>query len=70
MAPALTISIPTATTATPVDAKPFTQYHVSLQLPLRRHDIRKRYNDFAALHEALLAFGAHKGEQINEQHVD
>ncbi|KAF2208797.1 hypothetical protein CERZMDRAFT_101008 [Cercospora zeae-maydis SCOH1-5] len=55
MAPALTISIPTATIASPSDAKPFTQYHVSLQLPLRRHDIRKRYNDFVALHEALVS---------------
>ncbi|KAM3419376.1 hypothetical protein BST61_g5306 [Cercospora zeina] len=55
MAPALTISIPTATTASPSDSKPFTQYHVSLQLPLRRHDIRKRYNDFVALHEALIS---------------
>lgn len=55
MAPALKITIPSASTATPTDGKAYTQYHVSLQLPLRRHDIKKRYNDFAALHEALVS---------------
>ena len=56
MAPALTITVPSASTATPADgSKPFTQYQVSLQLPLRRHDIHKRYNDFVALHEALVS---------------
>lgn len=54
MAPALTITVPSASTATPADGKPFTQYHISLQLPLRRHDTQKRYNDFAALHDALV----------------
>ncbi|KAK3723589.1 hypothetical protein LTR37_001841 [Vermiconidia calcicola] len=46
MAPALEISIPNASTATPSDSKPYTVYHVALQLPLRRHEIKKRYNDF------------------------
>lgn len=55
MAPALTITVPSASTATPADGKPFTQYHISLQLPLRRHDTQKRYNDFAALHDALVS---------------
>lgn len=55
MAPALTITVPSASTATPADGKPFTQYQVSLQLPLRRHDIHKRYNDFVALHDALVS---------------
>jgi regulator of vacuolar morphogenesis len=56
MAPALTITVPSASTATPPDGgKPYTQYLVSLQLPLRRHDIHKRYNDFVALHDALIA---------------
>lgn len=53
MAPALEISIPTASTAAPDNAKPYTVYHVVLQLPLRRHEIRKRYTDFTNLHAAL-----------------
>jgi regulator of vacuolar morphogenesis len=53
MAPALDISIPSASTATPDNAKPYTVYHVVLQLPLRRHEIRKRYTDFTNLHAAL-----------------
>ncbi|KAI7497993.1 Phox-like protein [Hortaea werneckii] len=55
MAPALAISIPTASTATPAEGKPFTQYHVVLQLPLRKHEIRKRYTDFTNLHDALVS---------------
>ncbi|SMR44320.1 unnamed protein product [Zymoseptoria tritici ST99CH_3D1] len=53
MAPALQISIPSASTATPTEGKPYTQYNISLQLPLRKHDIKKRYNDFVQLHETL-----------------
>lgn len=53
MAPALEISIPTTSTATPKDGKAYTLYHIALQLPLRRHEIKKRYNDFAAFHESL-----------------
>ncbi|KAI7202733.1 Phox-like protein [Hortaea werneckii] len=55
MAPALGISIPTASTATPAEGKPFTQYHVVLQLPLRKHEIKKRYTDFTNLHDALVS---------------
>ncbi|KAI7483402.1 Phox-like protein [Hortaea werneckii] len=55
MAPALAISIPSASTATPAEGKPFTQYHVVLQLPLRKHEIRKRYTDFTNLHDALVS---------------
>jgi len=53
MAPTLHISIPHASTASPADGKPYTQYHVVLQLPLRKHEIKKRYNDFVALNDAL-----------------
>ncbi|KAI7156252.1 Phox-like protein [Hortaea werneckii] len=55
MPPALGISIPTASTATPAEGKPFTQYHVVLQLPLRKHEIKKRYTDFTNLHDALVS---------------
>ncbi|EMD00624.1 hypothetical protein BAUCODRAFT_99996 [Baudoinia panamericana UAMH 10762] len=55
MAPALQISIPTTSTATPPNSKPYTQYHVTLQLPLRKHEVRKRYTDFLHLHEALIS---------------
>ncbi|KAK5122300.1 hypothetical protein LTR85_004211 [Meristemomyces frigidus] len=56
MAPALQISIPTASTATPSGSgKPFTQYHVVLQLPLRKHEVKKRYSDFTDLHTALVS---------------
>nr|OQO21880.1 hypothetical protein B0A51_11397 [Rachicladosporium sp. CCFEE 5018] len=55
MAPALQISIPTTSTASPSGSKPFTQYHVVLQLPLRKHEIRKRYTDFEKLHADLQA---------------
>ncbi|KAF7197182.1 Vacuolar morphogenesis protein 7-like [Pseudocercospora fuligena] len=53
MAPALQISIPTTSIATPADGKPYTQYHIALQLPLRRHEIKKRYNDFLTLNDEL-----------------
>ena len=53
MAPALEISIPSASTAAPDNAKAYTVYHVVLQLPLRRHEIRKRYTDFTNLHATL-----------------
>lgn len=53
--PALQISIPTTSIATPTpsEGKPYTQYHINLQLPLRRHEIKKRYNDFLALNDEL-----------------
>ncbi|KAK1086015.1 hypothetical protein LTR48_003998 [Friedmanniomyces endolithicus] len=53
MAPALHISVPSASTATTEASKPYTQYHVVLQLPLRKHEVRKRYTDFVALNDAL-----------------
>lgn len=53
MAPALSISIPTTSIATPADGKPYTAYHIVLQLPLRKHEIKKRYNDFVNLHSDL-----------------
>lgn len=53
MAPALHISIPSASTATPAGSKSYTLYHIVLQLPLRKQEIRKRYNDFTTLHADL-----------------
>lgn len=53
MAPALEISIPNTSTATPTDSKAYTLYHIVLQLPLRRHEIKKRYTDFVTLNEQL-----------------
>ena len=53
MAPALDISIPETSTATPNDGKAYTLYHIALQLPLRRHEIKKRYTDFVNLNETL-----------------
>jgi regulator of vacuolar morphogenesis len=35
--------------------KPYTQYNITLRLPLRTFAITKRYSDFAALHSALVA---------------
>lgn len=54
MAPALQISIPTASTASP-ESKPYTLYHITLALPLRKHEIKKRYSDFQTLHTSLVA---------------
>ena len=53
MAPALEISIPSALTVAPSDSKPFTAYNVTLQLPLRKHEIQKRYTDFVNLNNEL-----------------
>ncbi|CAK4028713.1 related to syntaxin [Lecanosticta acicola] len=55
MAPALHISIPTASTVTPAEGKPYTVYHVVLQLPLRKHEIKKRYTDFVNLNNDLVS---------------
>lgn len=55
MAPALQITIPSASTAAPSGSKPFTQFHVVLQLPLRKHEVKKRYTDFTDLHNALVS---------------
>lgn len=45
------LSIPTTNLST--DAKPYTLYNISIQLPLRPVTISKRYSDFTALHSAL-----------------
>ncbi len=55
MAPALEISIPNASTATPSYGKAYTLYHIVLQLPLRKHEIGKRYTDFGNLNEQLVS---------------
>lgn len=55
MAPALDISIPSTSTSTPADSKAFTLYHINLQLPLRKHEIQKRYTDFVNLDNALVS---------------
>lgn len=53
MAPPIEISIPTTSVATPPDAKPFTQFNITLRMPLRSYVVQKRYSDFSALHETL-----------------
>ncbi|KAF2160471.1 hypothetical protein M409DRAFT_70437 [Zasmidium cellare ATCC 36951] len=54
MAPALQISIPTTSIADPA-GKPYTVYHITLQLPLRKHEIKKRYTDFTNLNNDLVS---------------
>lgn len=54
MAPALQISIPTTSTGDE-GGKAYTLYHVQLALPIRTHETRKRYSDFTALHDSLVA---------------
>lgn len=53
MSPALQISIPTASVTTPAEGKPYTVYHITLQLPLRKLEVRKRYSEFLDLQSAL-----------------
>ncbi|KAK5173848.1 uncharacterized protein LTR77_002529 [Saxophila tyrrhenica] len=53
MAPALEITIPNTSTATPSDSKRYTLYHIVLRLPLRRHEVEKRYSDFVNLDKQL-----------------
>lgn len=53
MAPALQISIPTTSVATPSNGKPYTSYDITLHLPLRKQEIKKRYTDFVKLHQDL-----------------
>lgn len=55
MANSLEISIPQTSVAITPQGKPYTQYHIVLQLPLRREEARKRYNDFVELHRDLTA---------------
>ncbi|KAK4635860.1 Vacuolar morphogenesis protein 7 [Fulvia fulva] len=54
MAPALHISIP-STSVADASGKPYTVYHIVLQLPLRRHEIKKRYSDFLHLDQELIS---------------
>lgn len=54
MAPPIEISIPTTSVNSPPDSKPFTQYNITLRLPLRSYVVQKRYSDFAALHDELV----------------
>ncbi|KAF3769727.1 Phox-like protein [Cryphonectria parasitica EP155] len=53
MAPPIEISVPTTSVTSPPDAKPFTQYNITLRLPLRSYVVQKRYTDFNNLHTAL-----------------
>lgn len=53
MAPPVEITIPTTSVASPPDSKPFTQYTITLHLPLRSYVVQKRYSDFTALHQSL-----------------
>ncbi|KAJ0114204.1 hypothetical protein J7T55_008040 [Diaporthe amygdali] len=53
MAPPVEISIPTTSVNSPPDSKPFTQYNITLRLPLRSFVVQKRYSEFAALHDEL-----------------
>jgi regulator of vacuolar morphogenesis len=56
MAPPIEISIPTTSVNSPPDSssKPFTQYNITLRLPLRSFVVQKRYSEFAALHDELV----------------
>ncbi|PSR75540.1 hypothetical protein BD289DRAFT_447538 [Coniella lustricola] len=53
MAPPIEISIPSTSIASPSDSKPFTQYNITLRLPLRSYVFQKRYSDFAELNTTL-----------------
>lgn len=53
MAPPVEITIPTTSVASPPDSKPFTQYTITLHLPLRSYVVQKRFSDFTALHQNL-----------------
>lgn len=54
MAPPVEISIPTTSVNSPPDSKPFTQYNITLRLPLRSFVVQKRYSEFATLHDELV----------------
>jgi regulator of vacuolar morphogenesis len=54
MAPSLQISIPTTSTGEE-NNKPYTLFHIQLALPIRTHEIRKRYSDFVSLHSTLVS---------------
>lgn len=54
MAPPVEISIPTTSVNSPPDSKPYTQYNITLRLPLRSFVVQKRYSEFAALNDELV----------------
>lgn len=54
MAPPVEISIPGTSVASPAEGKPYTQYNITLRLPLRTFIVQKRYSDFQHLHQALV----------------
>lgn len=53
MAPPVEITIPTTSVDSPAGSKPFTQYNITLHLPLRSYVVQKRYSDFTTLHQTL-----------------
>lgn len=53
MAPPVEITIPTTSVNSPAGSKPFTQYNITLHLPLRSYVVQKRYSDFTTLHQTL-----------------
>lgn len=55
MAPPVEISIPTTSVNSPPDnSKPFTQYNITLRLPLRSFVVQRRYSEFATLQDELV----------------
>ncbi|KAJ8603115.1 hypothetical protein MRB53_042257 [Persea americana] len=55
MSAALLISIPQTSITNGTDGKPYTLYHVELQVPLRKQGTKKRYTDFVNLQRDLSA---------------
>ncbi|KAI0195915.1 Phox homologous domain-containing protein [Astrocystis sublimbata] len=54
MAPPAEITIPSTSLHTPTDnSKPYTQYNITLRLPLRTYVVQKRYSEFSTLHATL-----------------
>lgn len=69
MAPPVEISIPTTTVATPSGSKPYTQFNITLRLPLRSFVVQKRYSDFTDLNETLThQVGAPPPEHLPGKH--
>lgn len=69
MAPQVEISIPTTDVSTPSDSKPYTQFNITLRLPLRSFVVQKRYSDFTELHDTLThQVGAPPPEHLPGKH--
>lgn len=69
MAPPVEISIPTTSVNSPPNSKPFTQYNITLRLPLRSFVVQKRYSEFATLHNDLVsASGAAPPQPLPGKH--